>query len=317
MTYWDYLPDLNRLSSTFITLTPLFSYGTTCLGIYSKRSLVGFSIDICATMLMSLILRILYYFVSPYEVALFRQLLMMVAIQCVLLKVSLKFRPEDYDPSLLETMPPFKSLLNARMPRRLSATYNIVNHEPYTPTNSSASLPISPASRVAVQMTADYLDYGLAHLSLVFSHSLKFFDVHYQRPFFFWQWVDEKFYWRYVGGFAAVFSVLTVVFAHSLRYATTIGILGLFIESLLPLPQILLLRRLGSIENFKVILLLSWLGGDVTKITYLVYGANNTSVIFVLAGLFQMSLDLFIAYQYLHYRNLDKQSILDIELSEV
>ena len=307
-TYWDYLPDLNRVSSIFITFTPLFSYGTTCLGIYKQRSSVGFSIDICATMLMSLILRILYYFISPYEIALFRQLLVMVAIQCVLLKVSLAYRPHDYDPDILEVMPHFKNELNANMPRRLSASYNIVNHD--LSSLSTVALP-------TVEVSTDYLEYTFAYITLVFNYALKFFDVHYRRPYCFWQWVEEAKYWQYVGFFTAIFSILTMIFSHSLRYATGIGILGLFIESLLPLPQILLLQRLRSIRNFKVVLLLSWLGGDVTKITYLVYGARNTSIIFVLAGLFQMGLDLIIAYQYLHYKKQDQQGLVELELSNV
>lgn len=316
--YWDYLPDLNRLSSTFITFTPLFSYGTTCYGIYSQRSSVGFSLDICATMLMSLILRILYYFISPYEIALFRQLLVMVGIQCLLLKVSLSYRPQEYDPALLEPMPQFKHQLNAYMPRRLSASYNIVNHDSYDSSSSSSStLSLPTQSRAAVKLSTDYLQYSLTYLGLVFTYSLKFFDVHYQRPGLFWQWTEEDTYWQFMGAFTATFSVLTIFLASSLRYATTIGGLGLFIESLLPLPQILLLQRLRSIKNFKVILLLSWLGGDVTKITYLLYGAHDTSIIFVLAGLFQMALDLIIAYQYLHYKKLDRNMGPAIELSNV
>ena len=48
-------------------------------------------------------------------------------------------------------------------------------------------------------------------------------------------------------------------------YSNIIGVLGLFIESLLPLPQILLLNRLQLVKNFKVILLLSWLVEIVPK----------------------------------------------------
>ncbi|XYA02034.1 hypothetical protein QA089_004599 [Meyerozyma guilliermondii] len=264
-------------------------------------------------MLMSSILRILYYFISPYEIALFRQSLVMVAIQCVLLKVSLAYRPHDYDPDILEVMPHFKNELNANMPRRLSASYNIVNHDLYNPSSSSSSTVASPT----VEVSTDYLEYTFAYITSVFNYALKFFDVHYRRPYCFWQWVEEAKYWQYVGFFTAIFSILTMIFSHSLRYATGIGILGLFIESLLPLPQILLLQRLRSIRNFKVVLLLSWLGGDVTKITYLVYGARNTSIIFVLAGLFQMGLDLIIAYQYLHYKKQDQQGLVELELSNV
>ena len=85
-------------------------------------------------------------------------------------------------------------------------------------------------------------------------------------------------------------------------YSNIIGVLGLFIESLLPLPQILLLNRLQLVKNFKVILLLSWLGGDCTKISYLLFGTDNILIIFIVAGLFQMSLDIYIAFQYLQFK---------------
>ena len=85
-------------------------------------------------------------------------------------------------------------------------------------------------------------------------------------------------------------------------YSNIIGVLGLFIESLLPLPQILLLNRLQLVKNFKVILLLSWLGGDCTKLSYLLFGTDNILIIFIVAGLFQMSLDIYIAFQYLQFK---------------
>ena len=55
LEYLDYLPDLQKCANVFISFTPLFSYGTTCYGIYTKKTSLGFSIDICATMLMSLV----------------------------------------------------------------------------------------------------------------------------------------------------------------------------------------------------------------------------------------------------------------------
>jgi hypothetical protein len=49
-------------------------------------------------------------------------------------------------------------------------------------------------------------------------------------------------------------------------------------------------------------MLFSWYGGDLTKISYLLFGTNDVSIIFILAGLFQMSLDIFIGCQYIHFK---------------
>ncbi|KAK6456218.1 uncharacterized protein RJT20DRAFT_42535 [Scheffersomyces xylosifermentans] len=292
--YFDYLPDRQRAVNLFMTFTPLFSYGTTCYSIYRKQTSMGFSLDICVTMLMAATLRIYYYVISPYEVTLLRQSLVMVVIQCVLLKVSLSYRPSNYDPELLTPLPKFRNELNSFLPRRLSASTYPVEHESYYIQNSL---------RKSVEVIAgDVLKLGRSYLYIGFKHCLRLFDVYYQRPLHFWQWKEEAYYWRFVGQFVVIFGVLTAIFRNNSRYGEFIGILGLFIESLLPLPQILLLDRLRSVTNFKVILLLSWLGGDLTKLGYLIYGTDNVSVIFIVAGLFQMTLDIYIAFQYIHYK---------------
>lgn len=292
----EYLPDLQKSANFFISFTPLFSYGTTCYGIYKKQNLTGFSIDICATMLIASILRICYYTISPFEISLLRQSIVMIFIQCVLLKVSLKYRPSSYNPEFLTPLPPFRNELNNNLPRRLSQSSNITQHENYT------SLPLDQS---ILQILYDLYDYVKCFIIISFVHAIKLFDVYYRRPTLFWQWSEEAKYWQFLANFTIVFAILTAIFNKSELYGACIGITGLLVESLLPLPQILLLNRLQSIKNFKIVLLLSWLGGDLTKLSYLTYGTKNISVIFILAGLFQMFLDIIIAYQYFHFKKLD------------
>lgn len=293
LPYLNLLPDIHKVANLFMTFTPVFSYGTTCWGIYRKQTSMGFSIDICATMLMASILRINYYVISPYEVTLLRQSIMMVLSQCVLLKVLLAYRPANYDPDFLTPMPVFRNELNAFMPRRMSASFP-AEHESYYVDNS--------LTKSAQLIINDIVKWSKCYVITIFNQSLKFFDVYYQRPLRFWQWKEEQYYWRFLAQFVVVFAVLTAVFHNSTPYGQFVGILGLFIESLLPLPQILLLNRLQSVKNFKIILLLSWLGGDCIKLSYLFFGAENVSIIFIFAGLFQMSLDIYIAFQYVHYK---------------
>lgn len=285
LQYFDFLPDVQKVASFGISLTPLYTYGLACWGIYRKKTSVGFSIDICATMLMASVLRILYYFISPYEIALLRQLFVMVVVQCALLKTALRYRPVTYDPQLLHDLPSLSEKI-AAIPKLSLSQYQYDNPRFY-----------HFLSEVAAQYASIYL-----------AHIVRLFDVYYKRPFCFWQWVDESFYWNYLVVFSSLFSVLTLVFQGVHAYGSFIGTLGLLIESLLPLPQILILQRLQTVQNFRVVLLFSWLGGDCLKLSYLLFGTDDISAIFILAGFFQMLLDFVILFQFLHFRKLDKQN---------
>ncbi|CUM67797.1 uncharacterized protein PRCAT00005503001 [Priceomyces carsonii] len=305
LQYLEYLPDLQKTAGALITFTPLFSYGATCYGIYKKKSSVGFSIDICATMLMCSILRIFYYIIRPYEIAILRQSFVMIFIHCILLKISLQYRPLSYNPKCLHQFPIFKNELNSNLPNRMNLSLR--DHESYS---SESNL------ELAKDIAADYLHYYTVYFKIFFTQFLNFFDVYYMRPMLFWQWVEVNKYWEFLLKFSGFFGILTVLFIKNQNFGAFIGFLSLFMESLLPLPQILLLNRLQSIKNFKSVLLLSWLGGDCTKIGYLLLGAKDVSIIFILAALFQMGLDLIIVLQYFHFRKLEQEPIAkDIELN--
>lgn len=283
LSYFTVLPDLHNVANVAVSLSPLYTYGTACWGIYRRKLSVGFSIDICATMIMASVLRILYYFIAPYELSLLRQLCTMVLIQCVLLKVLLRYRPASYNPDTLSERPDIGEKI-ANLPKLSSSLYQASSSSFYS---------------FLAFLTGQYV-------VIFFMHSIRLFDVHYKRPACFWQWIDEYRYWRFIATFSTVFAVLTVLFRNSTVYASFVGIFGLFIEALLPLPQILMLQRLRTVENFKVILLVSWLSGDCLKLSYLFFGTDNVSSIFIVAGLFQMALDLVILYQYLHFRSHDR-----------
>lgn len=138
---------------------------------------------------------------------------------------------------------------------------------------------------------------------------MKFFDPNFKRIGAFWQWDDDKNFWRFLALFATVQILVTFFISNILNWdslaqglGSIIGSLGLLVESLLPLPQIAILYKLKSVQGFKLILLVSWLCGDTLKITYLIFGAKNISALFVIFALFQMSLDFYIGGQYIYYR---------------
>lgn len=283
LQYFQYFPDAQKVTNAIILLTPLFTYGLACWGIYRNKSSMGFSIDICLSMLVLSILRILYYFVTPYEISLLRQSFSMVFIQCLLLRTSLKYRPSNYNPDNLPELPDLLEELS-QVPKALVSPYSYDQSEFYIHLISSV----------------------LQWISVWGKQGLRLFDVYYKRPGCFWQWIEQHKYWLFIGKFTLLFTVLTVFFQKSDAFGSTIGFIGLFVESLLPLPQILLLNRLGLVKDFKLVLLVLWLCGDLTKLSYLFFGTSQISIIFILAALFQMSLDLVILYQYFHFKKSDQ-----------
>lgn len=287
LPYILFLPDVQSIVNLLVSLAPLYTYGTACWSIYNKKTSAGFSIDICATMLMASILRIFYYFIEPYEKSLLRQAIVMLSIQGLLLKISLKFRPSSYDPESLDEVPDISEKL-AQIPKLSATLFQYDSPEFY-------------------KLLATTI---WQHCVVYSAQAIRFFDVQYKRPFHFWQWVEESFYWKFLQFFALILAGLTIVLRKNYLYSAIVGITGLFIEALLPLPQILMLQRQRTVKNFKVVLLISWLSGDLVKLSYLIYGTDDISWIFIVAGLFQMSLDLVILYQYVVFLQADKEKDL-------
>ncbi|KAH3675745.1 hypothetical protein WICMUC_002537 [Wickerhamomyces mucosus] len=262
------------VAHNFISFTPLFSYGSTVVGIYKKKTSLGFSLDICLTMILSASLRIAYYFITPYEIALFRQSVIMILIQIVLLKVSLKFKRDlenqyystDNFIYLKELREILKELLNQDL-----------NFD-------------SIVGFVEQIMTLHFIKF------------LRFFDPNFKRFKSFWQWNNEINYWIFIGYFESILLVLTILFKNYEKFGEVLGVLGLFVESLLPLPQILLLNKLKSVDGFKIILLVSWYCGDFTKISYLIFGAKEISKTFLFFAVFQMLLDVYFGYRYIYFK---------------
>ncbi|SCU90304.1 LAMI_0E01486g1_1 [Lachancea mirantina] len=292
-----YIPDwltMQFVLSNVICFTPLVSYGTTVLSIRRSKTALGFSIDICATMLIASIFRVSYYLITPYEITLLRQSLVMIFIQLVLLHTSLRYRPEEYKSENLEPVESFGQLVHDVW----------LEYFPLDPFSGS------DWKNLLKSLSYRNLSDFAFKLILVFVYKfLKFFDPSYKRFMSFWQWNDEKTFWKFLGIFTVLQMSIAVFLSRIMNWdgfaqwvGSLIGTLGLLIESLLPLPQISILNKLKSVQGFKFILLISWLCGDVLKISYLMFGAKNISVLFLFFALFQMSLDIYIAAQYIYYR---------------
>ena len=306
-----YLPEwftVQFLTSNIISFTPLLSYGTTVLSIARCKTALGFSIDICATMLITSVLRISYYMITPYELALLRQSVVMIFIQLILLRTSLKYRPEQYKYDNLKDTPSLKALLQDVWNEFFETMPSHRNYTDRYVTNVRGETSwVRPHTRRLTLRNLLLFSHEVAHV-LLFKF-LKFFDPGYKRVWSFWQWNDDSTYWNFLLVFISCQLLITFFVSKVLAWdelaqslGSIIGSLGLLVEALLPLPQISILHTLKSVQGFKLILLLTWLGGDALKITYLLFGAKNVSTPFYFFAFLQMSLNLYIGGQYIYYK---------------
>ncbi|ODV85304.1 hypothetical protein CANARDRAFT_190760, partial [[Candida] arabinofermentans NRRL YB-2248] len=300
----EFIPEISTVINLIMSFTPLVSYGSTILSIRRKKSSQGFSIDICATMLISSSLRIFYYINDPFEYSLLRQCFVMIFIQIWLLKVALKYRDfSSYtDPTthLEKYDSDWSSLINKFTEINKDETLDDIQE--YLSSKDNSWIIIFPV--VYGLLKRNIMFIGLI-LYKICCEILRLFDTHYIRPFNFWQWENESRYWIFLLGYLIVTSLIQFTFNGYEHLGIIFGSTSFLLESLLPLPQIMLFLRLQTVENFKTILLLSWLGGDLTKISYLLYGTDNVGTIFVIAALFQMNLNLIIAYLFFYYKRQD------------
>ncbi|KAL2179092.1 uncharacterized protein P884DRAFT_276172 [Thermothelomyces heterothallicus CBS 202.75] len=84
------------LTPAFLVLSPVLSYSDQAYSMYRTRTSAGFSLDIPLIMLVASLLRIFYYPGARYDNALLAQSCVMVAMQVVLLKIGLDYRPPPY-----------------------------------------------------------------------------------------------------------------------------------------------------------------------------------------------------------------------------
>jgi hypothetical protein len=112
-------------------------------------------------------------------------------------------------------------------------------------------------------------------------------------------------YWRFLANFAVGFGVLQLLLGGSDAYVNILGLLGLSIEAVLPIPQILTIKQQQSVEGFRPSLLLAWIGGDISKLSFFALSSSNGSGSvapqFIICGSLQALFDLFIGIQYFMY----------------
>lgn len=86
-------------------------------------------------------------------------------------------------------------------------------------------------------------------------------------------------------------------------YSAFIGYLGLAIEAILPIPQILANGRARSCKGFRVSVMASWIAGDAMKMLWFFSATSEIPWAFKLCAMFQGCCDSFLGVQYFIYGN--------------
>lgn len=99
-------------------------------------------------------------------------------------------------------------------------------------------------------------------------------------------------------------------------YSIIIGYIGLGVEAILPIPQILTNSRSRSCKGFRLSLLASWLIGDSMKMFWFFTATTEIPWAFKLGGMVQASCDAFLGIQYWMYGDKTPSDIKEHPLSD-
>ncbi|UKZ57855.1 hypothetical protein TrVGV298_011716 [Trichoderma virens] len=127
-----------------------------------------------------------------------------------------------------------------------------------------------------------------------------------QRPYNFWQWRSPKPYWQFIvylfiGLLAGEVVVSSMTPGYYPTYSELVGIIGLSVEAILPIPQIIANAQSKSCKGFRVSVLASWIGGDAMKIYWFFTATSEIPLAFKMCGIFQACCDCFLGIQYFFY----------------
>lgn len=301
----SYLTISNFMGLTLIT-SPVTSYGDTLLAIRRNKSSEGFSIDVCGIMLISSILRVTFWFGRPFEMSLLVQSIVMIIVHVFLLKSALQYRPKADERDIeLGHVGSHATKEKEDIDKPGSDTERVLQflglYGPIRAAYGAVSHLLSP----------DSYDYEhRQHLARSVSSAFKTrakslypeITKTSSRPFNFWNWSNDDMYWSFLVRFSLWLVILQYFFGSFSIYVDTVGAIGLLIEAVLPLPQIIKNHQRQSVDGFRLSLLVSWLGGDLAKLAYFLSGKAEISSQFIMCSVIQTSLDCFVGIQYLYFQ---------------
>ncbi|EXJ69789.1 alpha 1,3-glucosidase [Cladophialophora psammophila CBS 110553] len=125
-----------------------------------------------------------------------------------------------------------------------------------------------------------------------------------KRPFGFWQWNGTKPYFVFLAYFTTTLLFIHVflpILSRTPFYITFLGYVGLAVEAILPIPQMLKNHRARSCKGFRLSVIVNWLAGDAMKMSYFFLSKEYVPWPFRLCGIFQACCDVYLGLQFLMY----------------
>lgn len=119
---------------------------------------------------------------------------------------------------------------------------------------------------------------------------------------YFWQWDDFASYCYFLVAFAVIVGLLTMLGSYIPGFSWLLGLTALGVEAMQAVPQWIRNRQEGvSVEGLSLVLVGSWLLGDLIKAIY--FGTHSTlPQQFLFGALVQLVVDVAICYQMWAYR---------------
>jgi solute carrier family 66, member 2 len=125
-----------------------------------------------------------------------------------------------------------------------------------------------------------------------------------KRPYNFWQWTPSKPYWTFLIYFTAILAVLQVLFGSVTAYTLMLGYVGLTVEAMLPIPQLMSNYNRKSCKGFRASVIANWLVGDAFKMWFFFASGSGEGGVpwaFKICGIFQACCDVGLGLQWWIY----------------
>ena len=255
-----------------VIFSPLIPYILQIRRFYKTKSSLGFSKFMCLLLFLVNILKIFYWWEVRYKKILLYKSIEIVLIQAILIHLCFLFRQ--------------KSPNDAR--NQLSDIKNINESELTIEKRSKINYIKNYISNYCIKL------FKSKYLKCIFDTKLFNFKL-------FWNWPEERKYYKFMLVIITMFSALFSVFKKNSFFWNIIESLFIFFETITCFPQIVSNYRNKITNNISFLMVLCWFTGDVFRLFYNIIYDSSLKIIF---GIFiQIILDFILLIQLVRYSN--------------
>jgi uncharacterized protein with PQ loop repeat len=261
--YYSYGMDLTMISAPLITyLFQIFKF-------YRTKSSKGFSKYMCLFLFLGNIFRIFFWYGTRFKNVLLYQSIGIVSFQLILIHLCIKFQEDLSNYSKLDIQNANDNQLDVENKNNI----NIVKN------------------------------YFFAYFSKTFKpkYCKWFICAKTLNPKLFWNWVEEKEYYKFMILILLLLSSLCSFFKEKLLLFQIFGFLSAFFESLICVPQIISNCKMKVTKNISFVMISFWFFGDSFR---LFYNVKYKAPLQLIIGIsIQIFFDMIVLFQLILYRN--------------